>query len=157
MPEKPNIEELPISPVEGHSHPHLPFGPRPPIAELPWAPYDRASPEALAELFRLRDRVHTLESQALAGRLKVTHPPRYEIPAHIESMYRGDLPNELPEGGEGGGGVYKSPWHINELPPPDQLLRDIGALVQRLLTVETQLAALKAKIETVGAKGNAAR
>jgi hypothetical protein len=59
MPEQ--IVELPAGPIEGGGgrvHP-----PRPGVEELPAGPVYAFAREAVTELFRLRDRVHALESE----------------------------------------------------------------------------------------------
>lgn len=84
MPEEQLIEELPAGPPEGGGR-YRPWPPRPGIAELPAFLSHGFTREAAAELFRLRDRVHALESQLLATKLYGGGyvPPRY-------------WPNELP-------------------------------------------------------------
>jgi hypothetical protein len=95
MPEQLNIEELPAGPTEGGGG-FRPWPPRPGpgIAELPAGPPWLFSQEATTELFRLRDRVHALESQLLASRLS---------------------------GGSDGGRI--PPWRLAELPPFEALVR----------------------------------
>jgi len=66
---------------------------RPNPGELP--PFETAtglSREAVAELFRLRDRVNALESQILAGRIGLHFPPNpgiHELPTHLEAKFTG--------------------------------------------------------------------
>ena len=92
MPEEQAIEELPFGPPEGGAGGRW-WPPRPGVAELPVGPPYVFTREAVTELFRLRDRVHALESQLLAAKLY--------------------------GGGYGGGYVPTRIWP-NELPPFDQ-------------------------------------
>src|SRR5579863_7601431 len=93
MPDNLKIEELPAGPTEGGGG-FRPWPPRPGIAELPVGPPWVFGPEAVTELFRLRDRVHALESQLLAGKLS---------------------------GGASDGKI--PPWRLAELPPFEALAR----------------------------------
>jgi hypothetical protein len=68
MPEEQIIEELPAGPPEGGGG-GRPWPPRPGVAELPAFPPYGFAREAVTELFRLRDRVHALETQMLAARV----------------------------------------------------------------------------------------
>ena len=148
MPEKSNIAELPAELGSGGGGFHLPHRP---IAELPPVTglFGR---EAVDELFRLRDRVHALESQHLASKLKINFPPtKSELPPAPEALFR-YAPNELPEGGEGGGGVYHPIHEIAELPPFEfgNIAQYLSAVVQRISAVEASLAALHAKVNAGG-------
>ncbi|CAB3749171.1 hypothetical protein [Paraburkholderia humisilvae] len=155
MPKTPIIEELPAGPTEGGGGRPLPH--RPGWAELPAGPDYAFAREAANELFRLRDRVHAMETQFLATRLRIHNPNIHEIP-RVEALSRVGLPNELPEGGEfgggglGGGGVgyHPVPWP-GELPPWEQLLaRNLEAILQRLSAVEAGLSALNTKVNAGG-------
>jgi hypothetical protein len=91
MANEPNIAELPPGPElgGGGGRPIPPH--RGPIAELPPGP----PWEAVSELFRLRDRVHALESQALAAKLYggwQRNPGLAEIPQVSEIWRRAELP-----------------------------------------------------------------
>jgi hypothetical protein len=91
MANEPNIAELPPGPElgGGGGRPIPPH--RGPIAELPPGP----PWEAVSELFRLRDRVHALESQALAAKLYggwQRNPGLAEIPQASEIWRRAELP-----------------------------------------------------------------
>ncbi|AIY41642.1 hypothetical protein LT85_2484 [Collimonas arenae] len=152
MPDKSVVAELPAGPTDNgggvYRPPHFP-GP----AELPVASSFGTGREALTELFRLRDRVHSLESQFLASKLKFgAHNPNiHELPTHLEALFRGGWPNELPEGGEGGGGgVFHPRPEIAELPPEvlSGLTQTLAAFTQRLSAIETSIAALNAKVNT---------
>src|SRR5579871_3576489 len=75
------IAELPPGEPTGHG------GFRPPVrrpnpGELPPFEFGR---EAINELFRLRDRVHALESHILAGKLHFPPPGVHELPTHLEA------------------------------------------------------------------------
>jgi hypothetical protein len=82
----------------------------------------------IAEILNLRNRVHTLETNAVVMRL---------------SGASSFLPNELPEGGEGGGGtgIFHPPKEIAELPIDSivTLVSQVASLSQRLATLETNL------------------
>jgi hypothetical protein len=128
MPE-PQFIELPPGPVEGGGGGGF-RPPRPGIEELPVGPvYER---ETVTELFRLRDRVHALESQALAARIN----PQFKFPGWPR-------PYELPQVSEA---LFLRPGvgGPNELPPPDvaQLVQNINAILQRLTAIEATLATL---------------
>jgi hypothetical protein len=94
-----------------------------------------------------------MESQLLAAKLRIRNPNIHELP-YIETVLRGGLPNELPEGGEmGGGGVFRPIHEIAELPPWEQfmnLARVLETITQRLNSVEAGVAALNAKLDTAG-------
>jgi hypothetical protein len=94
MPEQLNIEELPAGPPEGGGG-FRPWPTRPGVAELPAGPPWMFGQEAVTELFRLRDRVHALESQLLAAKLL----------------------------GGGSDGLKIPPWRWAELPPFEALVR----------------------------------
>jgi hypothetical protein len=102
MPEEQIIEELPAGPPEGGGG-GRPWPPRPGVAELPAFPPYGFAREAVTELFRLRDRVHALETQMLAARVYGGSfgggyvPPRYwpnELPP-FEAFYRTGFSGEL--------------------------------------------------------------
>jgi hypothetical protein len=91
------IAELPTGPYENGGGvlrpPHLPIAELPQVTEV-------FQPEAIQELFRLRDRVHALESQALAARLRFpVNPVVHELPK-VSEFYRPPVgvgaPNEIP-------------------------------------------------------------
>jgi hypothetical protein len=94
MPEQLNIEELPAGPTEGGGG-GFRWPTRPGIAELPAGPPWVFTQEAVTELFRLRDRVHALESQALASKV----------------FGGGVSDGKIP------------PWRLSELPPFEALAR----------------------------------
>jgi hypothetical protein len=107
----PEINELPEG---GEGGSGFPWGRRPPgVAELPWGPIwanrvARANSAPLVrEILRLRNRLHQLETaqflESLGGR-----PSRRVAAAFFN-------PAELPEGGEGGGGVVVGEFR-GELP-----------------------------------------
>ena len=79
------------------------------------------------EVFRLRDRVHALESQALASRIGAGNAAAFGVGG----------PQELPEGEGGGGGVV--PIHeiheINEL-PASRFVTEFNNLVARVTQFE---------------------
>jgi hypothetical protein len=96
----PEINELPEG---GEGGGRLPSGHRPGVAELPWGPIwaNRVARSTAAplvrEILRLRARLHELETAQFLGSLG-GRPRR----AAVAAFYN---PAELPEGGEGGGGV----------------------------------------------------
>jgi hypothetical protein len=100
MPEERIIEELPPGPTEGGSGGGRWPWPRPGVAELPPFSQYGFTQEAVTELFRLRDRVHALESHALAARLHA--------------------------GGAGGVLNIPQPWRVAELPPFEAFYRSGG-------------------------------
>jgi hypothetical protein len=79
------------------------------------------------EIFSLRNRVYSLESHAVASRL-----------SGFASVA---LPNELPEGGEGGGGrgVFHPPKEIAELPIDRQISREVAVLSERFTAFESKV------------------
>jgi hypothetical protein len=87
-----SIAELPAGPPEG-SGGFRPFPHRPGVAELPAGPVYMLDREVAAELFRLRDRVHALESQLVASRLYPRLPGRSELPPFEprETFFSGEL------------------------------------------------------------------
>jgi len=97
------------------------FPHRPGPAELPpvTAAFDRA---LSAEVFRLRDRVHALETQILADKLRLPVPPwqRSEIPPASEEYvtFSGELRG--PDYGDVLGDILKLLQDIlRQLPPPN--------------------------------------
>jgi hypothetical protein len=86
---QPDIAELQPGP-EPRGGGRTPLPHRPGIAELPVGP----PWEAVTELFRLRDRVHALESQSLAARMY---------------YYKNPLLAEFPQ--------VNQPWRLAEYPP----------------------------------------
>jgi hypothetical protein len=131
MPEK-QVIELPAGPIEGGGV-YPPWPHRPGIEELPAGPIYDFSREAITELFRLRDRVHALESQVLATRINLPFKPpwwRSEIPPFLEARF----PNP----------VKGSP---GEIPPPEDfatLSQAVSSILQRLNAIEASLATLTA-------------
>jgi hypothetical protein len=122
MPEEQIIEELPAGPIEGGGGGRV-WPPRPVVAELPRYSFTQ---EAVTELFRLRDRVHALETELLAFKV-------YGRGGYIPPRY---WPNELPPaelvedarrftGGELRGPDYPPPWE------------EVKALLQQILGVLT--------------------
>lgn len=83
----------------------------------------------LHEVFSLRNRVHALESDMLASRLG----------GGFARAVGG--PNELPEGGEGGGGgiIVRPPKEIAELPAFDRSVAAITGLVERFAALEKKV------------------
>jgi hypothetical protein len=143
MPSGPNPSELPAELSEGGGGV---FRPRPWPAELPvfQATRDFLS-DLLSELVQTRERVHAMEVAQLVARFR---PPRgpgpgpQELPTFSTRMAR-FWPNELPEGGEGGGGVFPHPrGEINELPIDfTRFLQEVSQLSSRLTQLETRLIA----------------
>lgn len=132
--------ELPKSPGTGGD-----FVPRPrPSPELPISTVSSSFVnDLLTELVQTRDRLHALEVAQLVARFR---PPRgpgpgpQELPAFTTRARF--LPNELPEGGEGGsGGVIPRPrGEINELPiDVSRFTQEISQLSARLTQLETRL------------------
>jgi len=104
-------------------------------AELPPPDWARISlTQLVTELFRLRDRVHLLESDLIAVRMRTG-----------ATLTRGVMggPNELPEGEGGGSGGRGGRWpgEIHELPelPVSRLVADLGSLVTRFTQFENQV------------------
>ena len=104
--------------------------------------------QLVSELFRLRDRVHFLESGLLAARMR--------LGAGAFGGIGG--PNELPEGeggGVGGGGRFPPPeiHEIAELPPFSQLVTEFNSLIARFNQFEKQitqqLGAITKSLETM--------
>jgi hypothetical protein len=118
MPEEQAIEELPAGPPEGGGG-YRPWPPRPGVAELPVGPTYAFSREAASELFRLRDRVHALESQLLAVKLSggVLNFPQ---PWRIAEF---PLPDQY----------YSTGFHGGELRGPEYPVTQLTALLQALL------------------------
>jgi hypothetical protein len=132
MPEK-QVIELPAGPIEGGGGGIRP--PHPGIEELPVGPVYEFQHEAVSELFRLRDRVHALESQALATKIN----PRFKSPG-------GPRVYELPQSSEA---LFHHPivGGPNEIPPEvdwAQLVQSINVILQRLTAVEASLTTLTA-------------
>jgi hypothetical protein len=131
--------ELPESPGTGGD-----FVPRPrPSPELPIsAASSTFLNDLLTELVQTRNRLHALEIQQLVSRFRPRGPgpgPQ-ELPAFTTRARF--LPNELPEGGEGGGtgGVIPRPGEINELPVDfSRFATEISQLSSRLTQLETRL------------------
>lgn len=130
------------------------FRPRP-SPELPVFQTANFFNDLLSELVQSRTRMHELEIAQLVARFR---PPRgpgpgpQELPAFSRAARF--LPNELPEGGEGGGGGgFPRPGEINELPIDfSRFIREITQLSTRLSSLENivgaqakELAELKAR------------
>ncbi|MBV8970173.1 MAG: hypothetical protein JO331_14110 [Verrucomicrobia bacterium] len=134
MPE--HIAELPTGPVEGGGgrvHP-----PHPGVVELPVGPvYYAFDREAVTELFRLRDRVHALESELLIIKFnpRSPRPNPHELPQHPDFILQ-----------------RPGPGAPNELPPVEvgELTQYISAILARLTSIEASIAALQA---STGAQG----
>lgn len=115
------------------------------------------SNDLINELVQSRLRIHELEIAQLIARLR---PPRgpgpgpQELPAFSRAARF--LPNELPEGGEGGGGgVFPRPGEINELPIDfSRFFREISQLSTRLSSLESIISAqAKELVELKARKG----
>lgn len=115
--------------------------------ELPPPDWVRISVSQLVnEVFRLRNRVHALESNILAARMNAS--------ARFFGVVGG--PQELPEGeggGGGGGGVIPHEIHeINEL-PVSRLVAELSSLVARFSAFEKnvsqQLAAVTQRLDAM--------
>jgi len=101
-------------------------------AELPPFDFTKISIAQLVnEIFRLRNRVHILESNMLAARFRVG-----------SSFFGGGIggPNELPEGegGGGGGGSIPFPGEIHEIAelPSSRFVAQLSGLVARFAQFE---------------------
>ena len=106
--------------------------------------------QLVSELFRLRDRVHYLESGLLAAKMRAG-----------AVVFGGGIggPNELPEGeGGGGGGGGRIPFpgeihEIAELPPFSRLITELSSLHARFNQFERQitqqLGAITKSLETM--------
>jgi hypothetical protein len=145
----PNPAEIPAEIGSGGGGPvRFPFRRPNWPSELP--PFTLAAnfQELVSELLSMRDRLHTLETQQLVLRLK-PRPGVHEIP-RISDFRRINWPNELPEGGEGGGGaeIVGPPHEIAEFPGPDfgRLLQDIQVILQRLGGLEATVQALSERV-----------
>ena len=99
------------------------------------------------EVFRLRNRVHTLESNILAARMNAT-----------SARFFGGIggPQELPEGeGGGGGGGGVIPHEIHEIAelPISRFVAELGSLVARFSAFEKnvsqQLAAISQRLDAM--------
>jgi len=116
--------------------------------ELPPPDWARISVSQLVnEVFRLRNRVHTLESNILAARMNAT------------SRFFGGVggPQELPEGegGGSGGGGGVIPHEIHEIAelPVSRLVAELSSLVARFSAFEKnmsqQLAAVTQRLDSM--------
>jgi hypothetical protein len=140
--------ELPESPGPGGD-----FVPRPrPSPELPiTTPASSFVNDLLVELVQTRNRLHALEIAQLVAKFRPRGPgggPQ-ELPAF--STRARFLPNELPEGGEGGsGGVIPRPGEINELPIDfSRFAQEISQLSSRLVQLEARLAGLTQQVQDI--------
>jgi hypothetical protein len=103
-------------------------------SEIPLPDLFRVS-QLVNEIFRLRDRVHALESNLLATRLSATASFRF-----------GGIggPNELPEGegGGSGGGRIPFPGEIHEIAeiPASRIILEMSSLVTRFTQFEKNVA-----------------
>jgi hypothetical protein len=139
MPSEINPAELPVPEAPGTGG-----EPRPRPRPSPELPIFQATPgflnDLLTEFVRTRERVHALEVAQLVARFR---PPRpgpgpQELPAFTRTA--SFWPNELPEGGEGGGGVIPRPGEINELPIDfTRFFHEVSQLSTRLSQLETRL------------------
>jgi hypothetical protein len=105
--------------------------------------------QLVSELFRLRDRVHYLESGQLAAKMRAIGGA-----VAFGGVIGG--PNELPEGEGGGGGRVPFPGEIHEiaeLPPFSRLVTEFSSLIARFNQFERQitqqLGAITKSLETM--------
>jgi hypothetical protein len=102
------------------------------------------------EIFRLRDRVHALESNILATKMSASG-------AAISRFASIGGPNELPEGegGGSGGGRIPFPGEIHEIAelPISRIVVELGSLVARFAqfekTVVQQLGAITQRLDAL--------
>lgn len=111
-------------------------------AEMP-APDLRASAELVREVFRLRERLFALENSALSTRLT----------GGFAATSRSFLPQELPEGGEGGStGVFHPPrGEIAELPVA-RLASELTSLSTRFSQFQSDISKQLGEIQAAVAK-----
>jgi hypothetical protein len=121
-------------------------------AELPPPDWVKVSAAQLVtEVFRLRNRVHVLESNILAAKMRA---------GGVSSFWGGIIggPNELPEGeGGGGGGSGGGHWpgEIHEIAelPISRLVTEFASLVTRFAQFEAKVSAqlntLSQRIDTL--------
>jgi len=115
-------------------------------AEFPNPELRLSTAELVREVFRLRDRVHSLENGILSSRMATTATSR--------SFFTGiGGPNELPEGGDGGGGsggFHPPRGEIHEIAelPISRFVAELSALMTRFtafeVSVTKQLGAIQA-------------
>ncbi len=111
--------------------------------------------ELVKELVQTRTRIHELEIANLIARLR---PPRGPGPGPQElpqfDTFARFWPNELPEGGEGGGGgVIPRPGEINELPIDfSRFIQDISQIAARLSGLENVIQAQAKEIAELKAR-----
>lgn len=113
--------------------------------ELPNPDLRFSAAQLVNEVFRLRNRVHVLESNMLAAKMR------------RGSFFGGGIggPNELPEGeGGGGGGEIHEIHEINEIaemPAVTRLVAQLATLVARFQQFEqsitTQLGAINQRLD----------
>ncbi len=120
--------------------------------ELPVGPDYGVWREILSEVSRLQLRIQALEGAQLQQRVLGAAGG-----AQTRAMSFIGGPNELPEGGEGGGGGFRvggirGEWP-QELPPPDVF----AELVERLASVEqvltARLSGIEAKLDSIAGVG----
>jgi hypothetical protein len=104
------------------------------------------------ELFRLRNRVHYLETDLLATKMRAG--------PSLAAYFGGGIggPNEMPEGeggGTGGGGIHWPPGEIQEIAelPVSRLVTEVSSLGTRLNQLEAnlgqQLRAITQRLDTL--------
>ena len=116
--------------------------------ELPPPDLFRAS-QLVNEIFRLRDRVHALESSMLAS--------RFGASSFVARLGGIGGPNELPEGegGGGGGGRIPFPGEIHEIAelPISRFGAELSSLVARFTqfekTITQQFGAITQRLEAM--------
>jgi hypothetical protein len=115
--------------------------------EIPIPDFRISASQLVNEVFRLRNRVHVLESGMLAARMR----------AGSAASFFGGIggPNELPEGEGGGGGEIHELHEIHEIAemPIGPFIAELGRLVARFTQFErsvlTQLATINQRLDSI--------